>query len=163
MNGQTVAMTNCIVLSPNREQLRQAVMKTPRGSISVLLPLLLLNLLRVSRAQSSCIGPSIPGIPGIPGKPGPDGKPGTPGTKGEQGTVDAGNTRGSLPKAPSPTSQGSNPPPKAATHLPRQRPTLESAKHLQSHQLAEPFTITLQGRDSDPHFTSGKTDVQKGY
>ncbi|CAI9165549.1 unnamed protein product [Rangifer tarandus platyrhynchus] len=60
-------------------------MKTPRGSISVLLPLLLLNLLRVSRAQSSCIGPSIPGIPGIPGKPGPDGKPGTPGTKGEQG------------------------------------------------------------------------------
>ena len=85
-------------------------MKTPRGSVSVLLPLLLLNLLHVSRAQSSCIGPSIPGIPGIPGKPGPDGKPGTPGTKGEQGTVDAGNTRGSLPKALSPTSQGSGPP-----------------------------------------------------
>lgn len=58
------------------------MMKTPRGSVLVLL---LLNLLRVSWAQSNCIGPSIPGIPGIPGKPGPDGKPGTPGTKGEKG------------------------------------------------------------------------------
>ena len=81
-------------------------MKTPRGSVLVLL---LLNLLRVSWAQSNCIRPSIPGIPGIPGKPGSDGKPGTPGTKGEQGTMDAGNARGSLPKALSPTSQVSGP------------------------------------------------------
>nr|KAF6504136.1 complement C1q B chain [Rousettus aegyptiacus] len=61
-------------------------MKTPGGGILALLPLLLLGLVGVSRAQSSCTGhPAIPGIPGIPGSPGPDGKPGTPGVKGEKG------------------------------------------------------------------------------
>lgn len=82
------------------------MMKTPRGSVPVLLPLVLLSLLHVSRAQSGCIGhPAIPGIPGIPGAPGSDGKPGTPGIKGEKGTVDFGNRLVSLTKAPSPTSQ----------------------------------------------------------
>uniref|UniRef100_A0A8C6AXI0 Complement C1q B chain n=1 Tax=Monodon monoceros TaxID=40151 RepID=A0A8C6AXI0_MONMO len=69
-----------------RKQLSRAMMKTPRGSVPVLLPLMLLSLLHVSRAQSGCIGhPAIPGIPGIPGAPGSDGKPGTPGIKGEKG------------------------------------------------------------------------------
>lgn len=62
------------------------VMKTPRGGVLALLPLLL--LLGACRAQSTCTGhPAIPGIPGIPGAPGPNGKPGTPGIKGEPGTV----------------------------------------------------------------------------
>uniref|UniRef100_A0A8D1KLR5 C1q domain-containing protein n=1 Tax=Sus scrofa TaxID=9823 RepID=A0A8D1KLR5_PIG len=56
-------------------------MKTLRGSVPALLPLLLLNLLHVSQAQVFC----MPGIPGIPGIPGPDGIPGTPGIKGEKG------------------------------------------------------------------------------
>ncbi|XP_030731306.2 collagen alpha-1(X) chain [Globicephala melas] len=69
-----------------RKQLSRAMMKTPRGSVPVLLPLVLLSLLHVSWAQSGCIGhPAIPGIPGIPGAPGSDGKPGTPGIKGEKG------------------------------------------------------------------------------
>ena len=100
-------MTNHSVLSPNREQLRQGHDEDPSGQ-------------RVGAAapeSAPCLlGPEQlhqavhPGIPGIPGKPGSDGKPGTPGTKGEQGTMDAGNARGSLPKALSPTSQVSGPP-----------------------------------------------------
>ncbi|XP_021567798.1 complement C1q subcomponent subunit B [Carlito syrichta] len=62
------------------------MMKTPWGGVPGLLPLLLLGLLNVFQAQSSCPGdPAIPGIPGIPGAPGSDGQPGTPGTKGEKG------------------------------------------------------------------------------
>eukprot|EP00070_Physeter_catodon_P005606 XP_007111866.2 complement C1q subcomponent subunit B isoform X2 [Physeter catodon] len=69
-----------------RKLLNRAMMKTPRGSVPGLLPLMLLSLLHVSWAQSGCIGhPAIPGIPGIPGAPGSDGKPGTPGIKGEKG------------------------------------------------------------------------------
>ncbi|XP_004679432.2 PREDICTED: complement C1q subcomponent subunit B [Condylura cristata] len=61
-------------------------MKTPRVAVPVLLPLLLLELLDFSWAQSSCTGfQAIPGTPGIPGLPGSDGKPGTPGIKGERG------------------------------------------------------------------------------
>lgn len=61
-------------------------MKTQWGKVSVPLPLLLLGLLHVSWAQSSCTGPpAIPGIPGIPGVPGSDGQPGTQGIKGEKG------------------------------------------------------------------------------
>lgn len=71
-------------------------MKTLRGSVPVLLPLLLLNLLHVSQAQVFC----MPGIPGIPGIPGPDGIPGTPGIKGEKGTADSGDTLVSLTEAP---------------------------------------------------------------
>ncbi|XP_006883609.1 PREDICTED: complement C1q subcomponent subunit B [Elephantulus edwardii] len=56
------------------------------GGIPALLPLMLLNLLGVSWAQSSCTGhAAIPGIPGIPGAPGAYGQPGTPGVKGERG------------------------------------------------------------------------------
>ncbi|XP_062963156.1 complement C1q subcomponent subunit B [Cynocephalus volans] len=61
-------------------------MKTPWGNVPVLLQLLLLGLLDVPQAESSCsctLG--IPGIPGIPGAPGSDGQPGTPGIKGEKG------------------------------------------------------------------------------
>ncbi|KAM5269977.1 complement C1q subcomponent subunit B isoform 1-T3 [Hipposideros larvatus] len=62
------------------------MMKSPRGGILALLPLLLLGSLDVSQAQNSCTGhPAIPGTPGIPGIPGSDGVPGTPGTKGEKG------------------------------------------------------------------------------
>ncbi|XP_016070069.1 PREDICTED: complement C1q subcomponent subunit B [Miniopterus natalensis] len=61
-------------------------MKNPRGGLRALLLLLLLGLLDVSQAQSTCTGhAAIPGTPGIPGVPGSDGKPGTPGTKGEKG------------------------------------------------------------------------------
>ncbi|KAM9243882.1 complement C1q subcomponent subunit B [Dugong dugon] len=61
-------------------------MKILWGGVLALLPLLLLSLLGVSWAQSTCSGyPAIPGIPGIPGAPGSDGKPGTPGIKGEKG------------------------------------------------------------------------------
>ncbi|OBS60548.1 hypothetical protein A6R68_08315 [Neotoma lepida] len=62
------------------------LMKTWWDKVSTLLLLLLLGLLHVSWAQSSCTGPpAIPGIPGIPGVPGSDGQPGTPGIKGEKG------------------------------------------------------------------------------
>ncbi|XP_029395985.1 complement C1q subcomponent subunit B isoform X2 [Mus pahari] len=61
-------------------------MKKQWGEIWTPLLLLLLGLLHVSQAQSSCTGPpGIPGIPGVPGVPGSDGQPGTPGIKGEKG------------------------------------------------------------------------------
>ncbi|XP_041508470.1 complement C1q subcomponent subunit B [Microtus oregoni] len=61
-------------------------MKTWWHRVSTPLLLLLLGLLHVSWAQSSCNGPpAIPGIPGIPGVPGSDGQPGTLGIKGEKG------------------------------------------------------------------------------
>lgn len=80
-------------------------MKTWWHKVSTPLLLLLLGLLHVSWAQSSCTGPpAIPGIPGIPGVPGSDGQPGTLGIKGEKGTVYFGNTLMLLAMAPSSTS-----------------------------------------------------------
>lgn len=81
-------------------------MKSSRGGVLALLPLLLLGSLDVSQAQSSCKGhPAIPGTPGIPGIPGSDGEPGTPGIKGEKGTAHSGDTLVSLTEAPPPASQ----------------------------------------------------------
>lgn len=77
-------------------------MKTWWGKVLTPPLLLLLGLLHVSWAQSSCTGPpGIPGIPGIPGVPGSDGQPGTPGVKGEKGTAHFGGTLMLLTLAPS--------------------------------------------------------------
>ena len=147
MNEQVVAMTNHSVLSPHREQLRQGRDEDPSGQ-------------RVGAAAPE----SAPCLLG-PEQLHQAVHPRHPGHSRETrlrwqawDSRDKGRARyyGCWERTRV-TPQG------PVTHLPSQRPSLESAKHLQSHQLAEPFTITLQGRDSDSHFTGGKTDVQKGY